>query len=214
VGSNRLLQPGVPPRAAPCACKFWRTTPCLVTISRSRMPRLVPWITLLAMLSTALQISRAEVGIGRDRFIETDLSALLADLVEIYGPVAEDQGMILTCSAPKDLTLAVHRELLSQALGNLIENALKYAHGGGKISLTALAIPNGVLLSVADDGSGIPEELRNEARKKFGRLDPARSISGAGLGMALVEAIAKLHGGDITLEDNAPGLKVVMTIKV
>ena len=168
---------------------------------------------LLAMLSTALQISRAEAGIGRERFIETDVAAMLADLVELYGPVAEEQGMVLFCNAPKELTVPLHRELLSQALGNLIENALKYAHGGRKIALAVAPSPDGVTLSVADDGAGIPEERRAEARKKFGRLDPARSISGSGLGMSLVEAVAKLHGGDLALEDNAPGLKVVLTIK-
>ncbi len=168
---------------------------------------------LLAMLSTALQISRVEAGIGRERFVETDVSVMLADLVEIYGPVAEEQGMVLSSNAPRELIIPLHRELLSQALGNLIENALKYAQGGRKIALAVAPSPDGVTLSVADDGPGIPPERRAEARKKFGRLDPARSISGSGLGMSLVEAVARLHGGDIILEDNAPGLKVILTIK-
>ena len=169
--------------------------------------------TLLAMLSTALQISRAEAGIGRERFIETDVAAMLADLVELYGPVAEEQGMVLSCNAPSELTVSLHRELIGQALGNLIENAIKYAQGGSKIALAAIATKDGVTLSVADDGPGILEARRTDALKKFGRLDPARTISGSGLGLTLVEAVARLHGGDIALEDNAPGLKVVLTIK-
>lgn len=168
---------------------------------------------LLAMLSTALQISRSEAGIGRDHFVESDIAVLLSDLVEIYGPVAEDRGMEMSSNAPAELVLPLHRELLSQALGNLIENAIKYAQGGRKIELAAVRMSDGIVLSVADDGPGIPAERRAEARKKFGRLDPARNISGSGLGMSLVEAVAKLHGGDIALEDNAPGLRVVLNIK-
>ena len=169
--------------------------------------------TLLAMLSTALQISRAEAGIGRERFIETDVAAMLADLVELYGPVAEEQGMVLSCNTSGEPTVSLHRELIGQALGNLIENAIKYAQGGRKIALAATLTRDRVTLSVADDGPGIPEDRRSDALKKFSRLDPARTISGSGLGLSLVEAVARLHGGDIAIEDNAPGLKVVLTIK-
>ena len=169
--------------------------------------------TLLNMLSTALQISRAEAGIGRERFVEIDVPAILADLVELYGPVAEEQGMVLSCDAPSKLTVSLHRELIGQALGNLIENAIKYAQGGSRIVLGASASRGVVTLSVADDGPGIPEERRADALKKFGRIDPARTISGSGLGLSLVEAVARLHGGDITLQDNEPGLKVLLTIE-
>lgn len=168
--------------------------------------------TLLAMLSTALQISRAEAGIGKERFAETDIASLLSDLVEIYGPVAEDKGMLISCDVQETIVLPLHRELLSQALGNLIENALKYAEGGRSIVLSATPVMNGATLSVSDDGPGIPPERRAEAQKKFGRLDPARGTSGSGLGLSLVESVARLHGGGIVLEDNAPGLKVVLTI--
>lgn len=169
--------------------------------------------TLLAMLSTALQISRAEAGIGRDRFAEIDVAGLLTDLVEIYGPVAEDKGMVISCNAPEKMILPLHRELISQALGNLIENALKYAHGGRRIVLSAASNANGATFCVTDDGPGIPAERRAQAQKKFGRLDPARGTSGSGLGLSLVESVARLHGGGIVLEDNAPGLKVVLTVQ-
>lgn len=168
--------------------------------------------TLLAMLTTALQISRAEAGIGRDRFVKTDVRDMLLDLVEIYGPLAEDQGMLLTANAPLGSILPLHRELVSQALGNLIENAIKYATGGRKIALDAAPTSDGMLLSVADDGVGIPESRRIEARRKFGRLDPARNISGSGLGLSLVDAVTRLHGGDMQLEENAPGLRVSMKL--
>ncbi|MFM6931440.1 MAG: sensor histidine kinase [Novosphingobium sp.] len=169
---------------------------------------------LLAMLTTALQISRAEAGIGRERFVETDLSVLMADLVEIYGPVAEERGYALSSKAPGGLVLPLHRELLSQALGNLIENGLKYAEGGCRIALSAELAPGAVTLSVSDDGVGIPPDCRTDALRKFGRLDPARHLEGAGLGLALVEAVARLHGGKLVLEDNAPGLRATITVPV
>jgi len=169
--------------------------------------------TLLAMLSTALQISRAEAGIGRERFAQTDVALLLADLVEVYGPVAEDRGIALSSEAPPHLTMPLHRELLSQALGNLIENAIKYAEGASKVVLSAHPVASGISIVVADNGPGIPSERRGEALRKFGRLDPARNISGSGLGLSLVEAVARLHGGDIELGDNAAGLKVTLTLK-
>jgi signal transduction histidine kinase len=169
--------------------------------------------TLLAMLSTALQISRAEAGIGRDRFVAVDVKALLDDLAEVYGPVAEDQGFALIASAPGQLNATLHRELISQALGNLIENALKYADGGTAISLTARHELDHLILTVADDGPGIPPERRDEAKRRFARLDPARHVTGSGLGLSLVEAVARLHGGALMLDDGTPGLRAVLTIK-
>jgi len=167
---------------------------------------------LLAMLSTALQISRAEAGIGRERFVPTDIRALVADLVEIYGPLAEEKGFALVADAPTVPPAPLHRELVSQALGNLIENALKYAHGGHKIIVSASVRPEGLQFVVADDGPGIPEGRYGEAQRRFGRLDPARHVSGSGLGLSLVQAVARLHDGTIALEDNGPGLRVVMTL--
>lgn len=169
--------------------------------------------TLLSMLSTALLISRTEAGIGRDAFVETELQPLLDDLAEIYGPLVEDHGFVITTDAGAGLSARLHRELVSQALGNLIENALKYATGGHRIALAARAIDGGIALSVADDGPGIAEDRRADALRRFGRLDPARQIAGSGLGLALVEAVARLHDGGITLEDNEPGLRVVLTLE-
>ena len=161
--------------------------------------------TLLAMLSTALQISRAEAGIGRDRFAMTDIGAMLDDLVELYGPVAEERGFAIDLSAPAGLVVPAHRELLGQAIANLIDNALKY--GAGRIAMAARATAEGVEISVADDGPGIPADRREEALRRFGRLDSARHVGGAGLGLALVAAVARLHGGGVSLAENHPGLR-------
>lgn len=164
--------------------------------------------TLLKMLSTALQISRAEAGIGRDRFSQVEISALLEDIVEIYGPLAEEEGFEMEASAPAGLQATLHRELVSQALGNLIENALKYAEGGTRIVLRGSEERGRLLLEVADNGPGIPPEDREEALERFGRLDPARHIAGSGLGLSLAEAVAKLHDGRLAMVDNGPGLRV------
>jgi signal transduction histidine kinase len=163
---------------------------------------------LQAMLTTALQISRAEAGIGRDRFRPVDLGTMLADVVEIYGPAAEEAGFALSAEAPEGITLAVHRELLGQALGNLIENALRYAEGGASIRLRVERERGSVVISVADDGPGIAADRREEALRRFGRLDPSRHSTGQGLGLSLVEAAARLHGGRIELSDAHPGLLV------
>jgi signal transduction histidine kinase len=168
--------------------------------------------TLQAMLSTALLISRTEAGIGREGMTATDIEALLQDLAEIYGPLAEDHGFSLATRAPSGLRVNLHRELVSQAIGNLIENALKYAEGGRTIALSAATSGGMLELVVADDGPGIAAPQRDEALRKFGRLDPARHVSGSGLGLSLVSAVAHLHGGQVMLEDGCPGLRVVLSL--
>ncbi|BBE34168.1 sensor histidine kinase [Sphingosinicella microcystinivorans] len=170
--------------------------------------------TLLSMLTTALVISRAEAGIGRDHFMDTDVSSLLCDLAEIYGPVAEEQGFVIEVREDAPLRAALHRELISQAIGNLIENALKYAEGGSRIVLSGAREEHTMRIDVADDGPGIQVQDRERALRRFGRLDPARHVAGFGLGLSLVEAVARLHGGALSLEDNAPGLRAVLRLDV
>lgn len=167
---------------------------------------------VLAMLTTALTISRAEAGIGRDLFAPTDVAALLADAAEIYGPLAEDSGFTLSVGAVPEGTFLLHRQLVSQAIGNLVENAMKYAEGGSAIVVSATAGADGLRLTVADDGIGIPAERHEEARARFHRLDPARHLPGSGLGLALVEAVARLHSGELELADNRPGLRATIRL--
>lgn len=168
--------------------------------------------TLLSMLSTALLISRAEAGIGRESLVESDLATLLSDLVEVYGPLVEDRGFTIAADAQTGLTGRLHRELVSQAIGNLIENALNHGEGGSAIMLVARDHDGILAVEVADNGPGIPSERRSDALRRFGRLDPSRHRPGSGLGLSLVEAVAGLHHGAISLEDNQPGLRVVMTL--
>lgn len=150
---------------------------------------------LLAMLATALEVSRMEAGIGRDRFAVTDLGVLLADIGELYEPLSEEQGRALTVAIDAPVAVPVHRELLGQALSNLIDNALKY--GSGAMTLYLARQADGIAIGLADGGPGIPPEREAEALRRFGRLDPARGIAGAGLGLSLVAAVARMHGGGL-----------------
>lgn len=155
--------------------------------------------SLHRLLDTALEISRAEAGIGRDQFARFALAPLLDDLAEVYGPLAEDEGFAISVDAPAELEVIAHREMLLRALSNLIDNALKYAEGGSAIRLSAVRDGTDVEIRVADDGPGIAEEQIGDAAKRFVRLDPARGGSGAGLGLSLVETIAHMHDGRMTI---------------
>ena len=165
---------------------------------------------VLALVETALRITRAEAGIGRESFTPVDLANELEQLAEIYGPLAEDADRAIRVVAPMPLVLPLHRELIAQALGNLIDNALKY--GAGTITLALAVTPHAATVSVADAGRGIPPELRAMALRRFGRVDEARGGDGAGLGLSLVAAVARLHGGSVTLDDAAPGLVVALEL--
>lgn len=169
--------------------------------------------TLRSMLTTALLISRTEAGFGGDLLRDTDIGVLLRDVGEVYGPLVEDSGFALTIAAPESLVFPLHRELVSQSLANLIENALYYAQGGDSIALSAGLADGHLLIGVADNGPGIPAENHAAALKRFGRLDPARSKPGSGLGLSLVEAVTRLHHGTVTLADNDPGLRVTLTLR-
>ena len=165
---------------------------------------------LLDMLTTALQISRAEAGIGRDHFAPLHLNALVDDLAELYGPLAEDRGFDLLVTANPCPAIDGHRELLSQAISNLIDNALKY--GASPLCLTTGATDTSCWLCVEDHGPGIAPDAHAEALRRFGRLDPARTGFGAGLGLSLVAAVARLHGGHLSLSDAGPGLAVRLVL--
>jgi signal transduction histidine kinase len=164
------------------------------------------------MLENSLEISRAEAGIGRDRFVAMDLAALARDMVDMYEPLADDNGVRLTAIAADAVPITAHRELLGRALSNLIDNALRYGAAGGVIEVAAEATTAGARLIVADRGPGIAPADRDGALRRFGRLDAARSARGAGLGLALAAAIARLHGGALTLDANRPGLRVTIDL--
>ncbi|MGF6231708.1 signal transduction histidine kinase [Inquilinus ginsengisoli] len=165
---------------------------------------------ILATFNALLEIALAEAGAVRDRFSPIELSALAADAGELYGPVAEDKGQTLTTAIEPGVTVPGNSHLLAQAVANLLDNAIKYTPAGGRIRLAVRRDGDGAVLEIRDSGPGIPEEARGRVLDRFVRLDASRSAPGAGLGLSLVSAVARLHRATLTLADNAPGLQVAM----
>lgn len=162
---------------------------------------------VMRMLAVLLEISRSEA-VTRDTLVPLDPVELIEELADLYAPVVEEAGMRFSVELPPGLIAPVpmHRELLSQALANLIDNALRHGAAGGAIALSLVVAAGELRLTVADRGPGIAAADRAQALSRFGRLDRARSLPGAGLGLALVESVARLHGGRLELADNGPGL--------
>jgi signal transduction histidine kinase len=171
--------------------------------------------SLTRMLGTVLEIGRAESMDGRERFVQVDLAAIVRELADMYEPLIEDKGITLVQDYD-DVAQPyfAHPQLIAQAVSNLIDNAIHHAASGRKISLSVHHDSNKVYICIADSGEGIAAEDRDEARRRFGRLDAARSTQGAGLGLALVESIAHLHSGVLELADNAPGLRATIILSV
>lgn len=167
---------------------------------------------MLRLISATLEISRTEAGIGRQNFAPFDLGALLQDLCEMYQPLAEESGVSLEVGERRSIDYLGNRELMGRALSNLIDNALKYGRQGREVRIGVEENAGGIRLWVADRGPGIAEGRRDEALRRYGRLEEARTTEGSGLGLALVAAIARLHGGELRLEENAPGLKALMVL--
>ncbi|WP_099827663.1 sensor histidine kinase [Oceaniglobus indicus] len=157
-----------------------------------------------------LQLAQIEGGAVRDRFRPTDLADVARDVVDLLGLDAEEQGFDLTIAAPTDrsATIMGDRQLLSQLITNLIQNALTHVPGGGPVTIVITAAPGDVTLTVSDRGPGIPPEERDKVLRRLYRLEQSRTTEGNGLGLSLVSAIANLHRATLTLDDNAPGLTV------
>lgn len=171
--------------------------------------------SLMRILTAVLEISRSEALTGRKQFSWFDVGELAAELAEMYDPLAEERGAVLEYDRPAfPVPLFGHRQLLAQAISNLIENALRYGAAGGEIQIRVEPGERRTRVEVGDRGPGIPPDRRDEARRRFGRLDTSRSDEGAGLGLALAEAIAHLHDGDLRLEDNGPGLLTVLDLPI
>lgn len=174
---------------------------------------------LIRTFNALLMISRVEAGSVAAEMTSVDLSSIVADTAELYEPVAEEAGLTLTADIEPNVEIQGNRELIGQALFNLIDNALKYATGcnGEQTIVFKLVRTNeAVMLAVADHGPGVPAHQRADVVKRFFRLDESRSKPGTGLGLALVEAVMELHGGRLELSDTIPdspdakGLTVTM----
>jgi len=175
---------------------------------------------LIRTFNALLMIARAESGQARDDMSEFDAAEIARDVGELYEPLAEEKGIALKVEADAPAKVKGNRELVSQALANLVDNAIKYtaprdrAVNGATPEIIVRAFNEGdrILLTVADSGPGIPEADRTRAVERFVRLEQSRSQPGSGLGLSLASAVARLHGGELTLADNAPGLKSVIAL--
>jgi signal transduction histidine kinase len=174
---------------------------------------------LIRTFDALLMIARAESGQARDNMTEFDAAEIARDVGELYEPLADEKGIALTVDAPAAAPVRGNRELVSQALANLIDNAIKYAGPNGQLNgapaeIVVKAGNDGerIALSVADRGPGIAEADRGRVVERFVRLEQSRSEPGSGLGLSLAAAVARLHGGELKLEDNHPGLRSTIAL--
>jgi signal transduction histidine kinase len=174
---------------------------------------------LIRTFDALLMIARAESGQARDNMTEFDASEIARDVGELYEPLADEKGIALKVETPIAAPVRGNRELVSQALANLIDNAIKYAGPNGKINgmpaeIVVKAGNDGerITLSVADRGPGIADADRSRVVERFVRLEQSRSEPGSGLGLSLASAVARLHGGELKLEDNHPGLRSTIAL--
>jgi signal transduction histidine kinase len=174
---------------------------------------------LIRTFDALLMIARAESGHVRDNMTEFDAAEVARGVGELYEPLAEEKGLALKVDASASALVRGNRELMSQALANLVDNAIKYATPDGGLNghPAEIVVKTGnegerITLSVEDRGPGIPEADRGRVVERFVRLEKSRSEPGSGLGLSLASAIARLHGGELKLEDNHPGLRSVIAL--
>jgi signal transduction histidine kinase len=175
---------------------------------------------LIRTFNALLMIARAESGQARDHMGEFDVAEVARGIAELYEPLADEKGLNLKVDAPAATRVHGNRELVSQALANLVDNAIKYAAAhpnptGARPEIVVKAAAgegDRILLTIADNGPGIPEADRGRAVERFVRLEQSRSQPGSGLGLSLANAVAHLHGGELRLEDNQPGLRSVIVL--
>jgi signal transduction histidine kinase len=172
--------------------------------------------SLLATFNALLSIARTEAGQVLEALKPVDLRELVTDLAELFAPMAEELGGSLELAANDSILVKADRQLLAQALSNLLDNALKYGVAPGRnspeIALSLKHSADAAIIAVADRGPGIPDKDRGRVTERFVRLDRARTLPGSGLGLSLAQAIARLHNGKLLLKDNAPGLLVELVL--
>jgi signal transduction histidine kinase len=168
--------------------------------------------SILETLNSILRISQAQSGVASGHFITFDLSSIMIDVVEFYAEFAEQKGIVMDYYISEDIKVTGDKPLITQAIANLIDNAIKYTSPGGLIHVQLTATEQGIECIVADNGPGIPPEYYSKVKERFFRLEASRTSPGTGLGLSLVDAVAKLHHGELVFGDNQPGLKVIFKL--
>jgi two-component system, sensor histidine kinase and response regulator len=166
---------------------------------------------VIGIFNALLRLAEIDTGARRSGFAPVDVAKVADDAAAFYQPIAEHKGLTLSFESSGELTAAGDATLLAQAIANLLENALKYANG--KIAVMATQRrEGGIEVAVSDDGPGIPDEEKPRVKERFYRGDASRGTPGVGLGLSLVAAVAKLHGGVLELSDNHPGLRATLIL--
>ncbi len=165
---------------------------------------------LISTFNALLEIAQLEAGSFKGEWENVDLSVLLHDLCELYKDQAENEKRLFQINIEQGLTVTGNRQLIAQAITNLLDNAFKFTRKSGEIQIAAMSCGEKIELLIKDSGSGIPAEQRENVLHCFVRLDKARNTSGNGLGLSLVKAISDLHHATLVLEDNNPGLRVII----
>ena len=163
---------------------------------------------VLRMFSSLTRISQIEAYDRTAAFRSVDLVEIASEVVELFDAAAEDKGVHLNAVGDRRVLVTGDRDLLFDAVANLVDNAIKHGREAGQVTVDVKESDAGAVISVADDGPGIPVDERQHVFKRFYRLERSRRTAGNGLGLSLVAAVARLHGARIEMVDNAPGLKI------
>jgi signal transduction histidine kinase len=169
---------------------------------------------LIATFNSLLLIAEAEAGSVRESMETFSLGEVIEGIGELYGPLADEKSLNFTVNKPPGAaTIRGNQNLISQAVANLVDNAIKYTPEGGSIVVGLEQSADGPQVVVSDTGPGIPPDERLRVTDRFVRLESSRNSPGTGLGLSLVAAVARLHDAELALEDNRPGLRAVLRFK-
>lgn len=167
---------------------------------------------IIGVFHALLRIAEIEAGARRSAFARLDLAAVLADAADLYGAAADERGLSFAVSLPPSLAIVGDRDMLLQAVANLLDNAIKFTPAGGKVTLAADRSGQDLMVTVTDTGPGIRPAEITRVTERFYRAEASRGAPGSGLGLALVQAVAHLHGGSLTLESLEPGLRATLRL--
>jgi signal transduction histidine kinase len=162
----------------------------------------------LRTFSSLLRITQIETRDRKAGFRSLDLTEITREVAELFDPSAEENGVTLRLTASDLVKVIGDRDLLFDAISNLVDNAIKHGGCNGPVTLAVTSCSDGAILSVADRGPGIPVKEHKNVLQRFYRLEASRNSPGSGLGLSLVAAVANLHGARIEMADNSPGLRI------
>jgi signal transduction histidine kinase len=168
---------------------------------------------IVNIFNALLRLAEIDSGVRRAGFRRVELAGVTTELLELYEPLAEEKPVALTVDAPEGIAVRGDPDLLAQAIGNLIDNAIKYTQCGGKVALrVAFGVKDQVSITVADTGPGIADADKARVTERFYRGNRASGTEGIGLGLSVVDAVARLHGGTLAFSDHGTGLEAILTL--